>query len=358
MIKSKLQNAAYLSVLIAAVTAAVCLFIKYILPSLLPIVLAYLISELIKPLSAFMQKYAKIAPKVTSITAVLVAASLLWQLGGAAFRELISELEAFAASAAEDIAGENGALRTLMPKAEALLARMPTFLKLPSASTGELINRFIESAALKAAEYSSSLAQAMIVSVPRIMLAMFTFAISLYYFCCDPQLLGKLCSALPSKLKAALAQSKSSTIAVAKSYCRSYILILLINIALLSIGFSLLGISPALMLAVIISAADLLPVIGVGTILLPWSAAALLLGNSLLGISLLALYFTIAFIRQLIEPRLVGNTTGLDPLISLTLSYVSLRLFGILGMLCAPLLASFLLAALKNTKYHADSSKK
>ena len=88
---------------------------------------------------------------------------------------------------------------------------------------------------------------------------------------------------------------------------------------------------------------DLLPVIGIGFILIPWAVISLFQGNRLLGFGLLLLYLAINLLRSLLEPKLVGKSIGLPPLVTLLSIYAGLQLFGIAGLLmpCLVLAALF-----------------
>ena len=107
----------------------------------------------------------------------------------------------------------------------------------------------------------------------------------------------------------------------------------------LSAGFLLLRIPYALLWAVLIALVDALPVLGSGTVLVPWSVICFLQGEHVRGIGLLGIYATAALLRSVLEPRLVGKQLGLDPLITLGAMYAGYRFWGIFGMLLSPLVA-------------------
>ena len=98
----------------------------------------------------------------------------------------------------------------------------------------------------------------------------------------------------------------------------------------------------AFTLALFISILDFLPVLGVGTILLPWACGLFLLGNYRLGLGLIILWGVVTLIRQLVEPHIVSRSIGLHPLITLLAVYVGFRLFSLPGMLALPFLANLL----------------
>jgi predicted PurR-regulated permease PerM len=111
------------------------------------------------------------------------------------------------------------------------------------------------------------------------------------------------------------------------------------------IGLALLRVPYAFLLAVLLAVVDFLPLLGTGVILLPWAAVSLLLGEVKLGIGLAVLYGVTSVVRQVLEPKLIGEGLGLHPLVSLAAMYGGLRLFGVWGMILAPLLAAAVSAA-------------
>lgn len=112
-----------------------------------------------------------------------------------------------------------------------------------------------------------------------------------------------------------------------------------ITACVLSIGFLILQVPYGFLWALVISLVDALPVLGTGMVLVPWSLVCFLQGDSLRAIGLLGTYAAAALLRSVLEPRLVGKQLGLDPLITLVALYAGYRLWGLGGMLLAPLLA-------------------
>ena len=112
----------------------------------------------------------------------------------------------------------------------------------------------------------------------------------------------------------------------------------------LFIGLSIIGISNSGMWAAIISVLDILPVLGVGTVLIPWGISALITGKLLLGFGILLIYLVITVVRNIVEPRLVGTNLGLHPLATLMAMICGVRLFGAIGMFGLPLTLSFLVS--------------
>ena len=112
-----------------------------------------------------------------------------------------------------------------------------------------------------------------------------------------------------------------------------------ITFCILFVGFLLLRISHPFLWAGAVCRVDILPVLGTGTVLIPWALVCFLQKDLLRAVGLLALYVIISLLRSILEPRLVGKHLGLDPLITLLSIYAGYRLWGLPGMLLAPILA-------------------
>ena len=108
---------------------------------------------------------------------------------------------------------------------------------------------------------------------------------------------------------------------------------------LLTAGLLLLQIPYGPLWAFLVALLDAFPILGTGAVLVPWSLISFLQGNNLQAFGLLGVYAVVTITRTVLEPRLVGAQLGLDPLVTLICFYAGFRLWGILGMILAPMLA-------------------
>ena len=104
-------------------------------------------------------------------------------------------------------------------------------------------------------------------------------------------------------------------------------------------GFLVLRIRNALLWAALVTLVDAFPILGVGTVLLPWAAVCFLQGEAARGIGLTTVYGVVWLTRSVLEPKFLGKSLGLDPLVTLVAIYAGLKLWGIAGLLLAPILA-------------------
>ena len=110
--------------------------------------------------------------------------------------------------------------------------------------------------------------------------------------------------------------------------------------ALVTVGFLLLRISYGPLWAALVALVDAVPLLGTGTVLIPWALVEVLRGNYFMAAGLTGIYVATAVTRAVLEPRLVGRQLGLDPLLTLLALYAGYQIWGILGMIAAPMLAT------------------
>ena len=91
----------------------------------------------------------------------------------------------------------------------------------------------------------------------------------------------------------------------------------------------------AIVVAILIAFLDMLPFFGTGTALIPWAVFQLFSGDVRLAVGLVILYLVTQLVRRIIEPKLVGDSIGVNPLLTLIFMYIGYRISGVLGMILA-----------------------
>jgi len=119
---------------------------------------------------------------------------------------------------------------------------------------------------------------------------------------------------------------------------KAYLILLLITFLELFIGFLLLGVEYPFILAILIAFVDLLPVIGTGTVLVPWTFVSALLGNVKFAIYLAVLYVIILLLRNFLEPKIIGKQIGVNSLFTLIFMFAGFKVLGILGLILFPII--------------------
>lgn len=181
-------------------------------------------------------------------------------------------------------------------------------------------------------------------NVPSVLIAIVIGIIALIFFTKDYNYIVRFIQKqFPESKKNLLVEIKQVFSKTVLKMIRAYGLIMLITFFELFVGFSiltLLGIMDNHYYAVIavgIAVFDILPVAGSGGILIPWAVVSLIMGNYQQAIGLMVVYIVISVIRQYIEPKIVGDSLGVHPIVTLMGLYFGLKLFGFLGMFIVPI---------------------
>lgn len=123
---------------------------------------------------------------------------------------------------------------------------------------------------------------------------------------------------------------------------RSYLLIMGITFIELSVGLSIIGIPNAVLIAFIIAIFDILPVLGTGGIMIPWTIITFFQGNYQISIGILVVYIVVTIVRNILEPKIVGGQLGLHPVVALMSMFIGANLIGVIGLFGFPITLSLL----------------
>lgn len=136
-------------------------------------------------------------------------------------------------------------------------------------------------------------------------------------------------------------------------FIRAQFTLIAITFMIVLIGLAILNVEYTLTIALFASLADLLPYVGPGLIFIPWIIYQFISGNYFMVIALAILYAIVTVVRQMIEPKILGDNVGLDPLVTLFALFVGFSLFGMIGLIIGPVLA-VIIVALYRTGILAD----
>ncbi len=163
-----------------------------------------------------------------------------------------------------------------------------------------------------------------------------------------------LVSRLPPKGRKLFFECKEYLTVSLLGMVRAYFLLMCLTFAELWLGFFLLGIEHSCFFAFLFAFLDILPCIGVGLLLIPWAVCELLFDQWTLGLGLLILYAIISFVRNIMEPKIVGHCIGLPPLVTLVAMYAGLTLCGFWGLFLAPPLVLLIRFLYQNSPSSCD----
>lgn len=313
---------------------------KYILPVSVPFLLALLLALAAEPLVNVFHRRLKFhrtaATGIGVSIALLLAALGATALGALALRELKSMTDMvpqLAQTAADGLQNAQIFLKDLVHQA-------PENLR-PSLENG--VERLFSDGSKVIDQAGAGLidtATGIVKALPDSFLAFGTWIMASFMISARLPMLRKLLRKhLPSQWHTAVMPTLRRTKKHLQGWLFAQFKLIGLTFVVLCLGLLVLRIPYAPIWALLIALLDALPILGTGTVLIPWSVLCFLQGDPPRGIGLALIWLTAALLRSVLEPRLVGKQLGLDPLITLGAMYTGYRLWGIWGMLLMPLIA-------------------
>ncbi|MBR3836537.1 MAG: sporulation integral membrane protein YtvI [Clostridia bacterium] len=332
--------------LIVALTAVIYFAAEKLFFLLFPIALAFVFSEAIR--KSF-RRLHPLSPPVKRILIVLILL-IFFALLSLLMILLVDQLIHGASSAASYLSQGIGAFTDLCGKGirsfEGVISHI---LKrdMENSLTSRLPDLF-EGFLQKILEEIPKGIGALVSFVPRFFISLLIFVIATYYFSCDWKRINRsLSRILPTERLEKINGAKERMLQGLIQYGKAYLLLFLLTFSQLFLGLSVLRIQGAASKAFFIALVDLLPIFGCGTVLVPWGIITILVGATGKGVGILVLFIILFVVRQFLEPKVVGDSIGLHPLLSLVLVISGLTLFGILGMILFPLIGTCILESIE-----------
>lgn len=325
---------------IAVVVMLVYLALKYVLGWVLPFMLAFCIVSLVNPLIHVIKKKLGIKQEVVSILVMLLIYLVLGVLLFLIVMQIILLIRDGLTVLPEYY--ESAVLPTLNNVSRQLMnfvQELPPEWREQLASVQNQVISGLQSFLLDISQRGIAALSSMTGKIPSFLLA-FVFTIMLSFFISMQY--GKVVEMIklqmPAKAKKVMSDLRGIVKDTVFKYFRAALTLMGITFVELSVGLLFLRTQYAIPIAAGIAVFDALPFFGTGAIMIPWCLIELLQGNYTYGIGLAILYGVVTVIRNIIEPKVVGDKLGLNPIVSLTAIYLGFKLFGVLGMIVMPIL--------------------
>ncbi len=328
----------------AAAAGLVYFGLKYILPILMPFLLAFFIVWLLRRPAGWIAKKAHLPQKYVLLGCLLLFYLVFFglvSLAGIQLFDLIGDAVPKLPSLYRDELVP--ALRVLAEFVEQSLARFDPDLVASLEQALSALSSNIESAILSFSGTVMSWASNVMLGVPGFIIELVLMITSSFFLASDyDRVMGFLYRHLPEKVKGRLREVWHKLAGSIWIYIRSYSLLLCVTFTELLVGLWLLKVPYAGVLAAAIAIFDLMPILGVGGVLIPWAVIAAVVGSYGMALGVGALYIVIAIVRNSLEPRLVGKQIGLHPLATLIALFTGSQLFGLVGLFAFPVALSVL----------------
>lgn len=306
----------------------------------IPFLIAFIISLLIEPLIKKVMKYTKLTRKVSAIITMIIVFGMIIGLLAWGISSIITE-------SSDLLSGLNDYVQKITDFANGIIEdfnfkkiQIPEqFKSIVENSTNDTIS-MVTNLAKKWLNNIINLVQ----YLPTLLIYIGITMIATYFVCADKlYILDQIEYHLPQKWAQKVGKHVKEIISSLGAYLKAEVILILISFVIVLVGlyifkFFNMNIEYPLMAALGIGFVDALPILGSGTVMLPWAVIAAANGDLKLAIGLIILYIVIIVVRQLLEPKIVSNHIGIHPIFTLIAMYTGFKLIGIIGMFIGPII--------------------
>ncbi len=332
------QPSIYIKVLINLLIAAFfCLLVIFVLPKVLgfflPFVIGWIIAMIANPLIKFLEKKIKIKRKHGSVIFIILILGLiifsiyfiihgawgqilnLWEDIPTLYLEIEQQIK---------VAGNN-----LNGVYEALPEEVQNIVMSIFNSLGSYMNNIITNIAkfnIDAGAITKNVADGLLMFI-------ITLLASYFIIVEKESITNTIEKITPISIKEKYNFIINTLKVAVGGYFKAQFKIMSIIVLIICIGLAILKVEYAVLIGILIAFLDFLPFFGTGTILTPWAIIEFFSGNTTRAIGLITIYLVSQIVRQLIQPKILGDSIGLSPFATLIFMYIGLKLKGILGMI-------------------------
>jgi sporulation integral membrane protein ytvI len=305
---------------------------------LFPFTLALFISIIIRPLVRFLMNKLKFSKKTASIISIVTFLIVFFGLIGILSLKFFGEIYKLS----QNLNNYSSDIQNLWTEN---VKKVYTYLgNFPAGFNDQLnntINSFVSKGSVKLGSFINGVIS-FVTSIPTLILYIVITILSTFFMILDrDEILSYMEHQLPKSWLDKVFNIKTEMFTVLVSYLKAQAILgsicLIESLILLNLlAFLKFDVPYPLLMSIIICIADILPILGAGTILIPWSVLSFATGNIKLGIGLLISYLIIMSVRQMLEPKLISQNLGVHPLITLISMYSGFKVFGVSGFLIGP----------------------
>ena len=308
-----------------------------LLSLLAPFVAALITAAILHPLVLFLHNTLKLPPKCSALFILLLLFGLIGL--GIGYLVYMAGLELFSLAQnwntllfrfqafMEQLEQASSHLFTLVPVQfnESIQSMMDSFLSWLGSAVPQILNRLIDSTSQAAK------------GIPSFGLGVIVYLMAAYMMTADySNLRSQIAQRTHHKLRHLFSQVRNIALSAFGGYIRAELLLSVGVFFILLIGFFITSQPYGLLLALGLAILDFIPIVGAGTVMVPWAVIALFMQDYPKAIELMLIWGVIALFRRVGEPKFVGDQTGLSPIVSLISIYIGMRLAGVLGMVLGP----------------------
>jgi sporulation integral membrane protein YtvI len=348
---------------VALVLTLVYVAVKYALGFIMPFIIALIVVAAFRPISKAINKRVKISKGILSVILTLilylaVAAVVVWLTFRliALVKGALNVVPSFYQTAVAPT------LSNVVTYAEDMLRLAPVEWGIDFDVLRNDLMTGAYNMALSVSQQGASIITGATRSLPMtLMNVLFTVVLSFFVSIYYDDMMSFFRNQLSEKAFAFVSETRVIFVDTVFKYIKAYIILMLVTFTELSIGLTILRTPRAIAVGAVVALFDAMPFFGTGGVMVPWAIIEFIAGDYSYAIGLIVLYAMVTIVRNIIEPKVVGDQLGINPILSLMAIYLGFRLLGLPGMIMFPITVQIFIALHKKGRiklYKSDNGKK
>ncbi len=319
---------------VIAITLIIIFLVPKVIGFFMPFFIGWIIAMIANPLVRFLEKRVKIVRKHSSaliIIVVLVAViGILYGIIAILSREIINLVQDIPTLYTNIESQTEKAINNLQGVYDVLPQGAKEALDKMSGNMGDSVGKFVASIGTPSISDASSFAK----NIAEVVLMSIITILSAYFFIAErEELVASIKKVTPPTVQKQYKIIVENFTKAVGGYFKAQFKIMIIIAIIIFLGFEILGISYSFLLALGIAFLDFLPFFGTGAVIWPWALLDMISGNYVRAIALMVIYLICQVVKQLLQPKMVGDSIGLSPLSTLVFMFIGYRIKGVLGMI-------------------------
>ena len=302
----------------------------------MPFVIGWIIAAIASPLVNWLEKRLKIVKKLGSaLIVILVLAAIILALYFGISR-LASEISDLIRNFPDMYAQLEIGLRQIGDTLSGIFERLPTGIQNGWNTVVQNLDQYMGNLVSNMSEPTVMAAGNIAKSVPYYLISFIVAVLSAYFFIVErEEVLAWMKRVSPESVQKRMTLVMDNLRYAVGGYFKAQFKIMGIVFLILLVGLGILDTGYFVLVAILIAFLDFLPFFGTGTAMIPWAVYEFFMGDYKMTVALIVIYVITQAVHQLLQPKLVGDSVGLNPLVTLFLLYIGYRMGGILWMILA-----------------------
>ncbi len=329
---------------ITMITLIIFGIIKYVVPLIMPFVIGFIIAMILRPIVDLIAVRLKVQRKWASLAILILFYGTIGLFLFFLIFKLILQVQILFVNLPRIYQVEiEPSITILVTRIQAWILELNPTFQSGLQGIGENLIASLGSIVSNISSYAIKWVTNLLTSIPSALISFLFTVIASFFLTIDyHEILAFVMRQFSEKTNTIVMAIKNNFFGTIMKFVKAYAILMTVTFIELSIGFTLLKVENAIAVAAVIAMIDILPVLGTGGVVIPWIILEVVNGNMTFALGLLIIYLVVTVIRNILEPKVVGDSIGLYPLVTLFCMFIGAKLFGVIGLFGLPIAITIL----------------